>query len=126
MYPWKERESIYVEDQRNISLSTSIEDYCLVFVDEDSVLKLSTHGGGQDYFFKVTSFGDEIPYAVAMTDSINVLANDWSFIQCRSDEMCSSPDNLDASSISLVVRFCSCKRRKKGVVDIDNGAIDLI
>ena len=58
-----------------------IEDHGLVPVKENPVLDVPAHGAGEDDFFQVPAFLQEIVERIAMRDAYYVLLNDGTVVQ---------------------------------------------
>lgn len=62
-----------------------IKDHGFVIVNEDSVVEVETDGLGEDGFFKIPAFADQVRDVIAMVDTDDVLVDDGAFVKvgCR-------------------------------------------
>ena len=85
----------------------------------DAVFDVPVHGAGQDHFFEVAAFLDQILERIAMRDARDVLFDDGPVIQDFREVMSGRADQLDSALKRLLVRLRADKRRQERMVDVD-------
>jgi len=106
-----------------------LEHDCFISVDEYAVFDVGADGAGEDYFFEVAAFADEIFDGVAVGDADYVLLDDGAIVEDFGDVVAGGADELDAALEGLMVWTRSDEGRQEGVVDVDDAlriAIDEI
>jgi len=104
----------------------SIEDNRLVVVDQDTVFQMKPDSLGQNHFLQVASLPNQIVYVVTVGHTSDVLDDDRSVIENRSDVVCGGADQFDPATKSLVIGSSAGKGRQEGMVDIDHRTTDPI
>lgn len=83
---------------------------------------MKSDGLSENRFFEITAFANQISNGIAVIDTRNVLMDNRTFVKNRSGVMCGGSDEFNAALVGLMVRFAAREGRKKGVVDINDGA----
>jgi hypothetical protein len=96
-----------------------LKDDRLVAVEEDAVFYVPANGAGQDQFFDVASFLDEVFDGVAMIDADDVLFDDGAIVEHLSNVVGGRSDELDAALKCLVVGFGTDEGREKRMMNVD-------
>src|SRR6516164_712750 len=99
-------------------ISRLVEDDGFVFVHEYAMSQMPADCLGQNGLLQVLPFADEFFDRMPVTNPGNVLCDNRALVKVRRDIVGSCTDDLDASSVSLVVGVASCKRRKEAMVNI--------
>src|SRR5258708_39141084 len=90
-----------------------LENYGLVAVEKNAVLDVPADGAGENNFFKVAAFADEIFNRVAVGDADHVLLDDGAVGEDFSDVVAGGRDELHAALEGLMVRAGSDEGRQK-------------
>ena len=99
-----------------------IEDHGFSPVHQDSALNVATNSSCQHDFLKIPPFPNEILHRIPMSHANHVLFDDRSFVQVLGRVMGGRSNDLHATVVRLSVGIGSDKGRKKGMVDVDDGA----
>ena len=90
-----------------------LEDYGLVAVKKNAVLDVPADRAGENNFFQVATFADEIFNRVAVGDADDVLLDDGAVVENFSDVVAGRADELHAALEGLMVRAGSDEGRQK-------------
>lgn len=85
------------------------------------MLQVPLHGAGEHSTLQVAPASDQILDLVAVGDSGYILFDDRTVIEHRSYVVTGGADELDAASMSRVVRARADEGRQKGVMNVDDG-----
>ncbi len=82
--------------------------------------KMIVNGFALNDFFKIATFADQDVDAVDVRNMNHVLGDDRSGIEFGCHIMTGSADDLDATGIGRMIRFCPSKGGQKRVVNVDD------
>ena len=80
-----------------------------MIVNENSVVEMEADGLGEDGFFEVSAFADQVGDRVAVIDSGYVLVDDGAFVKIGGGIVCGGADEFDSTGVGLMVRLAPGK-----------------
>lgn len=83
-------------------------------------LKVKPDGTGENDFFQVFSFSDEIFHGVFVGYFHDILLNDGTFIQIGGHIMAGGTDDFHSPLMRPVIGLGTCEGRQEGVVNVDD------
>lgn len=98
----------------------------LLPINQHTMLNVCPYSSGQNDHLEVTTFSNKILDGISVPDPNDILFNNRSFIKLSCSIVCGCSDDLHASLVRLVIRFSSCKGRKKRMVNINDRAFNLV
>src|SRR5581483_4638981 len=101
-------------------ISTSIKDYCFVYVAEDAPVEVPAHGPREHHALKVAATRDQIFHLVPMRDAGYILFDDRTVVQHLRHVVAGGSDQLDSPRMRRVIRPRTRERRQKRVMHIDD------
>lgn len=114
-----QRETIPLAINQMLSL---IENDSLAAILQNSSLSLPLYSPCQDSLLDLGAHFDKLCRAVGMVDPLHILLDDGSFVEGRCHEVGCGSDQLDSTSMGLMVGLCALEGREEGVVNIDDFA----
>ena len=97
-----------------------VEDDGAVFVGQQTMVKVSVDGTGEDDFFQVAAEADEVVHALSVGNADDVLFDNGAFVEFFGDVVGGGADDFDASVVGGLVGACSGEGGKKRVVNVDD------
>ena len=83
---------------------------------------MMAHSTRQHATFDITTLAHEIFRQIAMADALDILLDDRTLVEIRSDVMGCRADQFYTACMRLLVRVGALEARQEGMVDIDAAA----
>lgn len=87
---------------------------------ESAAIEMEPNGPAQHTLLEGASLADKILNRIAVRDGGNALHDDWTLVEIFGHVVTRRPDQLHAPSMRGMVGFCTRKRRKERMMNIDD------